>query len=101
MTDFLDSDYLGAPSLMRLRSGEDLALEQEAATWLAISRQGVTALSDKRDYLTKDQLNLRYKKEVLNQNGVPDESLMRGIFKRAHNGQFGSRPGRRTHLSEE
>lgn len=101
MTDFLGSDYLGPPRPLRLRSGEDRTIEDQAAALLAQSREGVTALSDKRDYLTKDQLNNRYAHEVMNSNGFSDESLMSGLFRRAYNPLANSRPTRRAYFSEE
>lgn len=98
--DFFDTDYLGPPTPFRLKSGTDFSLEEEADRLLAKSREGVTALRDKRDYLTKDQLALRAAKEVTNTNGVPDESLMCGIFGRAYNPLSGKRPGSRTHYDD-
>jgi hypothetical protein len=85
-------------SLLPLRPGENHLLEQKAAELLAKGREGVTALRDKRDYLTKDQLLLRYSHEVSNGHGFCDESLMSGLFKRAYNPTFGHRPG---HHSQE
>lgn len=93
MTDYLDADYL-KPRPLRLKSGEDHALEEVAAAWLAKSREGVTALCDKRDYLTKDQLQLRWQKEVLNSQGVAEESLSPGLFRRTYNPLAGQRPRR-------
>lgn len=101
MTDIFDTDYLGPPRPMRLRSGEDRACEEAAAALLAQARVGVTALSDKRDYLTKDQFNNRYAHEVFNHNGFSDEALMSGQFSRAYNPLAGSRPTRRGSFREE
>ena len=86
--------------MLPLKSGEDLALEEEAAAWLAKSREGVTALSEKRDWLSRDQLLLRYKKEVFNSEGISDESLMSGLFRRAYNPTFGRRPGKHLRSDE-
>lgn len=85
---FLDPD----PQYLSLKSGVDYSRESDADKLLAKSREGVTALQDKRDFLTPDQLRLRIQKEVLNVTGVSDESLMSGLFKRAHNPLAGSRP---------
>lgn len=85
---------------MRLKNGVDFSIEQQADRWLAKGREGVTALCDKRDYLTKDQLQLRYSKEVFNINGIPDEALFRGVSGRVHNPLAHSRPGR-PHTSVE
>lgn len=94
---YRDGRYLPPPTLLRLKSGEDFALEEQAAALLAASRQGVTALSEKRDWLTDDQLRLRYQREIPNHTGVCDESIMSGLFKRAHNGELGKRPSRHSH----
>jgi hypothetical protein len=101
MTDFFNTDYLGGPRPLRLKSGEDRTCEEKAAELLAKSREGVTALSDKRDYLTHDQLANRYAHEVMNSNGFSDESLMSGLFRRSYNPLAGSRPSRRAHSGEE
>jgi hypothetical protein len=86
--------------LLPLRPGENLALEKEAAEWLAKSRRGVTALSEKRDWLSHDQLQLRYQREIMNHTGICDESLMSGMFRREYNPLAGSRPTRRTVYDE-
>ena len=106
MTDFfdsdcLDSDYLQPARPLRLRSGEDYMAEKIAAEWLAKSRVGVTALSDKRDYFTQDQLTLRAQREVLTSVGVPDEHLYSGLFKRAFNPLSGHRPTSHMRAGEE
>lgn len=75
----------------------DYSVEEEANRWLAKGREGVTALSDKRDYLTHDQLVLRGQREVLNGSGFSDESLMSGLFRRTYNPLFGKRPGSSHH----
>jgi hypothetical protein len=101
MTILDTNGYLDPAQPMRMRNGEDHGLEEQAASWLAKSREGVTALRDKHDYLTRDQLANRYKKEVFNSNGFSDESLMSGLFRRAYNPLAGSRPSRRSHAGEE
>lgn len=99
--EYLNPDYLGPSQRIRLRSGDDYKCEEAAAVILAKSREGITALSEKRDFLTADQLKLRYQKEVPNQNGFSDESLMSGMFRREYNPLFGNRPGARMHSGEE
>lgn len=79
---------------MRLRSGVDYIVEEEADRLLAEGRRGITALSEKRDYLTADQLRLRASREIANSTGVCDESLVSGIFRRCYNPMFGKRPGK-------
>lgn len=101
MTDIFETNYLSPGRVLHLKSGEDHAIEEQAAAWLARSREGVTALRDKRDFLTRDQLQLRAQKEVLNQNGFSDESLMSGLFRRSYNPLAGHRPTGRAHLAEE
>lgn len=90
-------DYLAPEHALSLKIGEDRLLEEMAAAILAKGREGITALCDKRDYLTADQLALRASREVSNSTGFSDESLMRGLFKRSFNPQFGKRPGRHMH----
>ena len=80
-----DSQFLEPGNDLALISGVDYIVEEQANKWLARGREGVTKLEDKRDYLTPDQLQLRASKEVLNINGIPDEALFRGLFRRAHN----------------
>jgi hypothetical protein len=92
-----DSSSLEPPRYLGLKNGLDYSVEEQADKWLAKGREGVTALCDKRDYLTKDQLQLRASKEVLNINGVPDEALFSGLFRRAHNPLSNSRPRGRAH----
>lgn len=85
---------LSSPSILRLKSGEDYSLEEQAAQLLSKCREGVTALSEKRDYLTHDQLQLRAQREILNSNGVPDEHIVSGLFRRSFNPNMGHRPQR-------
>lgn len=80
--------------LIRLRSGIDFGLEEEADRLLADGRRGLTRLEDKKDYLTRDQMNLRMSREVLNHHGVPDASLIRGMFRRSYNPGSQDRPRR-------
>lgn len=98
MSSFFSSRYLGdqQPSPLSLRSGVDYTTEADADRLLAKGREGVTALSDKHDFLTRDQLILRMKKEVLNSQGFADESLYPGLFRRAFNPLAGKRPSRRS-----
>lgn len=89
----LDSPgYLEPPQVLSMRSGPNHKVEEEADRWLAKSREGVTALSEKRDYLTHDQLMLRSSREILNINGVPDANLVSGLFRRSYNPLAGHRP---------
>lgn len=78
--------------LLSLRSGVDYKLEEEADKMLAESRRGVTSMSAKTDYLSKEQLALRQSKEVLNRQGAPDAAFMSGMYRRAFNPLYGQRP---------
>jgi hypothetical protein len=95
----MDTHYLDPPRLLSLKTGEDDTLEEKAAELLAQGRKGITALSEKRDYLTFDQLQLRYRREVSNSAGWADESIQSGLFRRAYNPLAGRRP-RRSQSSE-
>ena len=92
-----DDEAPKPPRPMSLRSGVDYKLEEEADKMLADSRRGVTSMSAKTDYLSKEQLALRQSKEVLNRQGVPDASFMSGMYRRVFNPLYGQRPkGKRT-----
>jgi len=86
-----------APRVLALKSGVDFRLEEDADRWLAESRRGITSMSAKTDYLSKEQLALRQSKEVHNLQGVSDAALFSGMYRRAFNPLSGHRPrGRRT-----
>jgi hypothetical protein len=91
--DGFPAGYLNPPHEMRLLSGKDESIEDEANRLLARSREGITALKDKRDFLSPDQLALRNAREVGNRNGFADETLVSGMFRRAYNPCLGQRPG--------
>lgn len=93
--------HLGDPRPLPLKTGTHYSLEEQADRLLAQGREGVTALSDKRDYLTSDQLALRASKEILNSQGFPDAALVSGLFRRAYNPLTGNRPRSRHHHQEE
>ena len=80
-----------------LYSGVNSDLEEQANAILREGRRGITALSEKKDYLTEEQLNLRQAREVLNSNGFPDPSIRQGLYRRGYSPMAGSRPGRRPH----
>lgn len=93
--------HLNPPKILSLKSGTNYSVEEQADRLLATGREGITALSDKRDYLTADQLALRASKEILNSQGVPDASLVSGLFRRAYNPLAGARPRGYHHHQEE
>jgi hypothetical protein len=78
-----------------LYTGVNSSLEEQANAILREGRQGVTALSEKKDYLTEEQLSLRQAREVLNSNGFPDPSIRSGLYRRVYSPLAGTRPGRR------
>lgn len=78
-----------------LYTGVNSELEEQANAILREGRRGITALSEKKDYLTEEQLNLRQAREVLNSNGVPDPSIRQGLYRRVYSPLAGARPGRR------
>ena len=78
-----------------LYSGVRSDLEEVANAILREGRRGVTALSEKKDYLTDEQMALRQAREVLNgRNGYPDPSIKQGLYRRAYNASAGIRPCR-------
>ena len=80
--------------LDNLYTGTNSELEEQANAILREGRKGVTALSEKKDYLTEEQLNLRQSREVLNSNGFPDPSIRQGLYRRAYNPLANVRPRR-------
>jgi hypothetical protein len=96
MSDDEDTPERMIPRPLSMRMGTDYKLEEEADRWLAESRRGVTSMSAKTDYLSKEQLALRQSKEVMNHHGVSDSALFSGMYRRAFNPHYGQRPkGRR------
>lgn len=87
--DMQDRTILGA-----LYSGVKGDLEEAANAILRKGREGVTALSEKKDYLTEEQMALRQSREVTNSNGFPDPSICSGLYRRAYSPTAGNRPGR-------
>lgn len=77
-----------------LYCGVKLDLEEAANAILREGRKGVTALSEKKDYLTDEQMALRQAREVLNTNGFPDPSIKQGLYRRTYSPMLGSRPCR-------
>ena len=75
-------------------SGINYKLEAEADEMLRQGRIGVTRLEDKKDYLSTEQLQLRYAREVYNSNGFPDARVVSGLYRRVYNPLSGSRPGK-------
>jgi hypothetical protein len=82
-----------------LRSGDGNAVEEETEKYLAAARRKNP--KESTDYLSRDQLILRQKKEVYNVNGMPDAHLMSGMYKKVYNPQFGNRPGNAAKNSDD
>lgn len=78
--------------LDNLYSGVNSELEEKANALLRESRRGITALSEKKDFLTEEQMHLRQAREVLNSNGFPDPAIRRGLYRRAYSPMAHSRP---------
>jgi len=81
------------PKALPLRSGELNSIEEEAEKILAKGRRQDEG-SDKTQYLSREQHILRKNREVYSNSGVPDASLISGIYKRVYNPDFGNRPKR-------
>jgi hypothetical protein len=77
---------------MRLISGINYEAEAEANEWLRKSREGVTKLSEKKDYLTEEQLMLRTNREIPNGHGHPEHHIISGLYRRSYNPLAGKRP---------
>ena len=88
------------PQPLRLRSGEDPGSEEIANEILVESRRQEGKDADRRAWLTTEQIILRQHKEVYNQNGFPDASLVSGMYRRAHNPHAGNRPGKSSKSEE-
>ena len=81
-------------------SGTNYELEAIANEILRKSRIGVTKLSEKKDYLTEEQLMLRQRREVSNGHGFPESHIVSGQYNRAYNPLAGKRPGKSRHGDE-
>lgn len=79
-------------------SGVNTDLEEQANALLRESRKGITALSEKKDFLTEEQLHLRQSREVLNSNGFPDPSICQGLYRRTYNPFSNTRPRKRSDI---
>ena len=76
-----------------LRSGEGNQIEEDAERLLAATRrQARVTQDDPGDYLSREQYILRKTREIYNTLGVPDASLISGMYKKAYNPEFGRRP---------
>ena len=93
-TESIEPEEVSESAPLRLRSGEDLSCEEQANEILVTSRRREGKDADRREWLTTEQILLRQHKEVYNQNGFPDSSLVSGMYKRTYNPNAGGRPGR-------
>lgn len=87
-----EESWIEPPKPLRLKSGTDFQLEDDADKLLAEGRRGLTSIQDKTDYLSREQLALRRSKETYNMHGVPDASLYSGMYRRSFNPLAGRRP---------
>lgn len=79
------SDMFKKQSLGGLGAGDLEALELESDRILAEARKGITAHSEKKDYLSPSQLEWRRSREVYPNSGIPDRAFFSGVFSRAYN----------------
>jgi hypothetical protein len=79
--------------ILPLRSGDKNQIEEDAERMLAKGRRQEDD-ADKTEYLSREQYILRKNREVYSTTGVPDSSLISGLYKRAYNPEFGNRPNR-------
>lgn len=96
----IESDFTG--ELCPIINGTDLILEEEADRILAKGREGITKLSEKKDYLSPGQLERRRWREVYNKNGFPEPHLFSGQFNRAYNPLLNKKKGQNpdSHLND-
>jgi hypothetical protein len=83
--------FLPPSQTIRSRVGENYQLEDEAEKRLATARRQEDD-PDMTLYLSREQMLLRQKREIMNVHGVPDSRLFSGLYVRAYNPEMGSRP---------
>lgn len=71
--------------------GENYQLEDEVEKQLATARREEEN-PDMTAYLSREQMLLRQKREIMNVHGVPDSRLFKGLYIRAYNPDMGGRP---------
>ena len=77
--------------MMRSKVGENFQLEDDVEKQLATARREEEN-PDMTLYLSREQMLLRQKREIMNVHGVPDSRLFSGLYIRAYNPEIGSRP---------
>lgn len=87
-----DEELRGRP--LPLRSGDKNALEEDTEKLLAASRRNKGGPEVTDEWLSREQYTLRKNKEVYSASGTPDASLIRGMYKRIYNPEFGARPNK-------
>lgn len=70
---------------MRLRSGPDSALEEEADQMLRTDRATRRGVQLGQEILSPYMYAARIAHEVYTDDGAPDESTLKGMYKRARN----------------
>jgi hypothetical protein len=83
--------------VLPLRTGVDYSVEDETEKLLADDRRELREQGLDVDYLTTDQLLLRWSRELIGPYGTPDRGSV-GMYRRAYNPCIGQRP---TNLSQE
>lgn len=80
--------------VLPLRNGDRNALEEDTEKILAASRREKDNPEVRGEWLSREQYILRKNKEVYSSSGVPDASLISGMYKKVYNPQMGERPHR-------
>jgi hypothetical protein len=84
--------------VLPLRTGVDYSVEDETEKLLADDRRELREQGLDVDYLTTDQLLLRWSRELIGPYGAPDRAISHGMYRRAFNPAMGQRP---TNLKQE
>ena len=87
---FAEAEQPVAYRPLPLRSGDKNAVEEDTNKLIADDRRANP--HTETDILSGEQYMLRRSREVYNINGVPDSSLMSGLYRRAYNPHAGQRP---------
>ena len=82
------------------RPGVNYDLESQADDLLKTYRGTCVTNDEKTEFFTEAQMKLRWDREVYNSFGLAESSLFSGIYGRAFNPEFGSRPSRHQRLDD-
>lgn len=78
-----------APKPKNPKVGVDWKIEEQAKEWLKSTKTKEEIRSC--DFLFDDQISRRKQREVYNKYGIPDSTIVSGIFNRAFNPKMGLR----------